>query len=76
LSAPPYVSDLGEAEFALLRKKLERHAPAEITKERDFVNSALAEIHRGFRAAKARIAKRGDLDESSDQAAAHENAAA
>jgi len=42
LSAPQYVSGLSDAEVALLLKKLEQHAPAEIVRERDFVNSALA----------------------------------
>jgi hypothetical protein len=74
LSAPPYVSGLSDAEVALLRKKLEQQAPVEIIKERDFVQTALAEIERGWRAAKARIAKRGGLvkglDESWGQAAA------
>lgn len=80
LSAPAFVSGLTEAEAALLRKNLERHAPPEIIKERDFVHTALAEVERGFRAAKDRIVKRGGLDKLPDgswgQAAAHQNAAA
>lgn len=64
LSAPAYVSGITEAEAALLRRNLERHAPPEIIKERDFVHSALAEIERGCRAARARIAKRGGLEKS------------
>jgi len=80
LSAPPYVSGLSDAEVALLRKKLEQHARPEIVDERDFVHKALTEVERGFRAARARIAKRGGLEKAPDgswgQAAAHENATA
>jgi hypothetical protein len=64
LGAPAYVSGLTDAEIALLRKNLEQHAPLEIIKERDFVHKALAEIDRGFRAARARIAKRGGLEKA------------
>jgi hypothetical protein len=78
LSAPPFVSGLTGAEVALLRNNLEQHAPPEVIKERDFVQKALAEVERGWRAARARIAKRGDLEEGQDGAwsrPSHEQAA-
>ena len=79
LNAPPYVCGLNKAEVALLRKNLERHAPPEIIQERDFVHKALDEIERGWRAARARIAKRGGLEKAPDGScdqAAYRSAAA
>jgi hypothetical protein len=61
LSVPPYLSGLSDAEEALLQKNLEQHASPEIIAERDFVQKALAEVERGWRAARARIAKQGGL---------------
>jgi len=58
LGAPAYVSNLTDAEAALLRSNLEKAAPPEVIEERDFVVKALAEIERGWRAARARIAQR------------------
>jgi hypothetical protein len=66
LSAPLFLSGLADHELALLHKNLEAAAPPEVIKERDFVHSALAEIKRGFRAARARIAKRGGLEKAPD----------
>jgi hypothetical protein len=62
LSAPPYLSGLTDAELALLRKNLENQVQPEVIAERDFVQKAMEEVERGWRAAKARIAKRGGLE--------------
>jgi hypothetical protein len=66
LSAPAYVSGLTGAEFQFVKLQLERQAPAEILEARTAAENALAEIEQGWRAAKARIAKRGGLEK--DQA--------
>jgi hypothetical protein len=46
--------------------KVVQLAPPEVIKERDFVEAAWAEVERGYRAAKARIAKGGDPDKAPD----------
>jgi hypothetical protein len=61
LSAPAYVSGISDAELALLRRNLEQHTDSAIIHERDFVRTALAEVERGYRAARSRISKQAGL---------------
>ena len=61
LSAPAYVSGLTSAEISLLRSNLEKHADPAVIKERKFMQGTLAEIERGVRAVRSRIANEGGL---------------
>ena len=65
LGAPRFLTNLSDGEVALLRSNLERHAPSEIIEGRSFVTSALAELQRGQRAARKRLAKLGNIEDGS-----------
>jgi hypothetical protein len=66
LTAPAYVSGLSEAEYQFVELQLERRAPTEIIEARAFVQKALAEIERGWRAVIAKIGERAGLTKSPD----------
>jgi hypothetical protein len=66
LTAPAWLSGLSEVGYSYVRMRLERQAPPEVLAERDFVRGALGVIERGYRAAKSRVAQRGDLVKAPD----------
>ena len=69
LTAPSYVSGLTEAEYQFVKLQLERRVPPEIIEARDFAQKASAEIERGWRNAREKIAAGGGLDGSWSAAA-------
>ena len=66
LTAPAYVSGLTENEYQFVKKQLELRAPSEIIQARIFVQDALAEIERGWRAVIARVGERAGLHKAAD----------
>lgn len=61
LTAPAYLSGLSDAEYQFVKSQLEKQAPFKIVAARSEAQKMLAEVEIGWRAAVARIAKRGGL---------------
>jgi len=66
LTAPSYLSGLGDSEYAFARSQLEKLAPPEVIAARDQTQKTLAKVELGWRTIRARIAQHGGLEKGVD----------